>query len=130
MKYLQDYLSVPQSAAFKKYGAFFAFSGKQFTEAKVEGVEYNNMGAGLICPKVNCEILSTELDTIWDSAIKQDVAEHGISAIIRRELYNHEAFYTYSIESTMDALEPYRVKHSQVWAVFNEVVAKEELEEN
>lgn len=51
--------------------AFFAFSTKQFEEAKKPDIKYVSMGAGLICPKENARKLNTELN----EAIKLDRKE-------------------------------------------------------
>ena len=51
MKYLQNYMSEKQSKLFKKTGAFFAFSQKQYDEQSQNDVVYVNMGHGMICPK-------------------------------------------------------------------------------
>ncbi|WP_444823022.1 DUF7659 family protein, partial [Vibrio parahaemolyticus] len=44
MKYLSDYTQQPQTALFDELGAFFAFSNKQFDEAKKKGIEYVSLG--------------------------------------------------------------------------------------
>jgi len=119
MKYLQDYIEKSQTEAFKKAGAFFAFSKKQFDEKEKEGVKYCNMGAGLICPKETSDVLFEEFENIHVEGIKKDIEENGMEAIIKRELYNHECFYTWDIELCVDALESYGVTTEQVQAVFN-----------
>ena len=118
MKYLSEYMEARQTVALDKAGAFFAFSKKQFEEKKVEGVKYVNLNMGMICPKDNAVTLLKELDTIYRESIVQDIEENGLNAIIRRELNNHEAYYTGDIESTVDALSDYPVNQDDILAVF------------
>ena len=47
------------------------------------------------------------IDEIQSSAIKKDIDENGIDGIIRRELYNHECFYTGDISNAVSFLEQY-----------------------
>ncbi len=118
MKYLQDYMNDRQTVALGKAGAFFAFSDKQFDEQKKPDVKYVSAGMGMICPKENVATLMTELDAIYKESIQQDIAENGLNAIIRRELNNHEAYYTNDIESTVSALSEYPVTVDDILAVF------------
>jgi hypothetical protein len=108
MKYLINYVEDKQTEAFTKYGAFFAFSNKQFDEQKKEGIKYVSIPGGLICPKENALALIRELNTIQDQGIKEDIEENGKEGIIKRELDNHEAYYTGDIEGTVDALTAYK----------------------
>ena len=107
MKYLSNYIEEPQTAAFAKHGAFFAFSDKQLSESRKEGVEYVSMGMGLICPKINAKELDEDLRKILIEGIAQDVKENGIDNIIERELSNHEAWYTGNLDDTLEALSCY-----------------------
>ncbi|OEF77678.1 hypothetical protein OA5_16955, partial [Vibrio cyclitrophicus 1F111] len=97
MKYLSHYIQDKQTQAFNDAGAFFAFSNQQFDEAKKEGVKYASLGMGLICPVDNAKQLMTRLDSIAQEGIAEDIKENGKKAIIRRELFNHECFYTNDI---------------------------------
>ena len=108
MKYLSDYMNEKQTAAFEKAGAFFAFGNEQFAEKRKEGVDYVNMGAGLICPKENANKLHEELKTIYIEAIKEDVAENGAKAIIEREYFNHETQITGDNSGVIDLMEDYK----------------------
>lgn len=118
MKYLQDYQEARQTELFKRLGSFFCFSGKQFNEGRKEGVKYSNMGAGMVTPDgTEIELIET-LDTIHKESIEQDMKENGRDEVIKRELYNHEAFYTHSIASTVDALEPYPITDGEIRKVF------------
>ena len=119
MKYLSDYMNDSQTELFKKTGSFFAFSDKQFNEQKVEGVDYNSLGAGMICPKDNVDELMKGLECIHDKAIEEDINDNGIDAIIRRELNNHECDYTGDYEPVLEVLDPYGISEQQIIEVFN-----------
>lgn len=119
MKYLQDYMTERQSAAFEKAGAFFAFGDTQFKEKAIDGVKYVSLGAGLICDVNHAESLAKELDTIYKESIKQDIEENGLNAIIRRELSNHECYYTGDITDCIEKLEDYPVSPDDIRKVFN-----------
>jgi hypothetical protein len=119
MKYLSHYTEKAVNEAIAKAGAFFAFSDKQFDEQKKENIKYVSMGLGLICPKENANQLSKDLEQAHDEGIKQDLAENGQENIIKRELANHEAYYTYDITSTTDALSAYGISKEAIIEVFN-----------
>ena len=121
MKTLTEYTEKQTTELLAETGAFFAFNTKQFNEKKVEGVKYISIGSGLICPKGNVETLKSGLDEIYKNGIAQDIAENGKEKIIERELYNHEAFYTWNIQSTFDALVGYEITVEEVRAVFNKL---------
>ena len=121
MKYLSNYIQDAQTTLLNQTGAFFAFSQEQFNEGKKEGAKYSAIGGGMICPKEKVDILMAGLDVIQQAGIKQDIADNGIEAIIARELSNHEAFYTYNLSDTIQALEDYDIKPEQVKEVFNKL---------
>jgi len=118
MKYLSNYTEEAQTKLFDECGAFFAFGQKQLEEKKVSDVEYVSLGHGLICPKANVKVLSDGLDNIQEKGIKQDIAENGKSAIIHRELANHEAQITMSISDTIGALDGYGFTTEEIEAEF------------
>lgn len=107
MKYLQHYTEQATTALLKENGAFFAFSDAQFNEQKKEGVEYVNTFGGMVCPKENARAILDGLSAITAKGIAADIAENGKEAIIKRELSNHEAYYTGDTTSTVDALSGY-----------------------
>lgn len=121
MKYLSDYTQEAQSAAFKKHGAFFAFSNKQFDEQKVEGVKYVNLGIGMIAPKDTYKALLDELDEIYKLGSKRDLDENGRDKVIERELYNYECFYTWDWQPAFEAVEDYGITAEEVKAVFDKL---------
>ena len=114
MKYLREYTEEATTAALDKAGAFFAFSNQQLDEKKREGVQYVNLGAGLICPKANADQLAMDLDAALDSGIAADLAENGRKGVIHRELGNHEYSYTYDISDTVSALGGYGITAEDV----------------
>lgn len=104
MKYLTDYIQDAQSAAFDKFGAFFAFGTEQFNRKKKEGVIYCNVGSGLLCPKENAAALVGSLESIHREGVKADVAENGAEGIMSREYFNHECQIVMSAQAAVDAL--------------------------
>ncbi|ELA6946598.1 hypothetical protein RBG11_004201 [Vibrio parahaemolyticus] len=118
MKTLNNYVQQAQTEALEKYGAFFAFSNQQFNEQRKDDVIYRQMGAGLICPSQHCQALFDDLAAINERGIAQDIAENGAEAIIKRELYNHECFYTGDPSDAIDALQDYGFTNEQIMKVY------------
>lgn len=121
MKFLSDYQNDKQTAVFKQYGAFFAFSNKQFDEKMQNGIKYASLGAGLIAPIDNVSKLTQELDDIHQNAVKQDIKENGVKAIIHRELSNHECQITSDYSEVVTILACYDITESQInneWSEF------------
>jgi len=114
MKHLTDYTNTATSKALKDHGAFFAFSTEQFDEQKLHGTKYTQMHHGMICPTANVTALNTALTDIHTSAIAQDLAENGTTAIIHRELANYEVGYTGDITDTVQALAAYGITAEQI----------------
>ncbi|CAK1904773.1 BCTnown [Vibrio crassostreae] len=127
MKYLSHYIQDKQTQAFNEAGAFFAFSNKQFDGAKKEGVKYASLGMGLICPVGNAKQLMIRLDSIAQEGIAEDIEENGKKAIIRRELFNHECFYTNDICDCVEKLEGYGISYDEVYEVFNHIRKTEDV---
>jgi hypothetical protein len=122
MKYLSDYTEQATSKLLEDNGAFFAFSDKQFEEQKEKNKtkkDYTHIFGGLIVPKENAKIVATELPNITNQGIKKDIEENGITNIIKRELSNHEAYYTGDIEDTADTLKQYGITPEQILEVFH-----------
>ena len=119
MKYLSDYTEKATTKLFNKHHAFFAFSDKQFEEgAKKEFKPYVHLFGGLIAPKATADQLCKDLKNITKEGIKQDIKENGIENIIKRELSNHEAYYTGEIEQTVDGLAGYSITNEKIMEVF------------
>lgn len=117
MKYLSDIIKEKQSALFKELGVFFAFNDSQFEEGKdpkLKAKDYTTIGGGCVLPKIHVEDFLKRHASIVEDGIAEDIALHGISAVIDRELGNHEAWYTGDISSTLEALDGYDVTEDQV----------------
>ncbi|PMG96815.1 MULTISPECIES: DUF7659 family protein [Vibrio] len=127
MKYLSHYIQDKQTQAFNDAGAFFAFSNQQFDEAKKDSVKYASLGMGLICPVDNAKQLMTRLDSIAQEGIAEDIKENGKKAIIRRELFNHECFYTNDICDCVEKLEGYGITYDEIYEVFNHIRKTEDV---
>jgi hypothetical protein len=95
------------NALFTECQVFWAFSQKQFDENKtplLDGEKYVEIGAGGYMPKSNVDKLIAGMKKInndFKQAMQDDEAR---KAHIKYQLNNHEAYYTHSIESTLDAL--------------------------
>lgn len=114
------------SDIFKSHGVFFAFSNKQLDENKTpleEGDKYVSIGSGGYCPKSKAKAFCAAMDEL-DKWFKAEIkANKARKAHILYELNNHEAYYTGSIESTLDCLgEDY--SEAEVLAVFRNKKAK------
>jgi hypothetical protein len=118
MKYLSDYMNDKQDKLFKDTGSFFAFSKGQFEEQKKEGVEYVNMSAGLIAPKEQSKKVYDALQQIFKDAVKQDLEENGKVGVIKRELANHECYYTDDWHDAIDALDGYGITDEEIKDIF------------
>jgi hypothetical protein len=120
MKYLNDYIDDQMSEIWARHGAFFAFSDKQFFEkAKEEHRPYINLGMGLICPQEMAVQMVAEIDTVIEAGIAQDIAENGLEAIIRRELDNHECYYSGDVKPVVEKLREYPgIESEMIYAVY------------
>ena len=118
MKSLSHYIQEAQTEILERLGGFFAFSQSQLDEQKKEGVEYASGGFGLIAPKDNMKELLEGLENIYKLGVEKDKAENGLDKIIKRELANHEAYYTNSIQQTFNAISDYGVTYEQVLKIF------------
>ena len=130
MKYLTDYTEAKQTKLFNDTGAFFAFGADQFNEQKAEGVKYASLGSGMIVPKDNASRLVEDLGSIYSDGIAADIKENGIKAVIRRELFNHECFYTSDISDCCDALIDYPgITRANDLNVYRDIKQNEDLSE-
>lgn len=118
MKYLSDYINEKTTELLNSTGGFFAFSDKQFLEQKKEGVKYSSLGMGLLCPSENCERFTKEYGEIIKNGIEQDLTENGREGVIKRELANHEAYYTGDITDTAEALRDYGITKEEILKVY------------
>ncbi len=128
MKTLDCYTQVRQTALFEKLGVFFAFTPKQFERGKVEGIHYSALPGGMIVPQGNEDLVAEGLERINAEGVRQDIAENGKPAIIKRELYNYECFYTGDYSDCVDALEDYGITAEDVKDVFDHCLSVERQE--
>ncbi len=130
MKYLSNYIEEAQTKVMREYGGFWAFSDKQFKEQKAEDLkaeDYRHLFGGLMCPKDNAKNLLDGLDEVVQKGIQQDIEENGKDNIIKRELANHEAYYSGSIESTEEALKGYEFTREDILKIYKEEYPKQGL---
>ncbi len=127
MKYLSHYIQDKQTQAFNEAGAFFSFSNEQFAKMKKEDIEYCHVGAGLICPVDNAKQLIERLEQISQEGIKQDIEENGKAAIIRRELFNHECFYSGDICDCVESLKGYGFTYDDIYQVYSHICNTEDV---
>ncbi len=123
IKYLSDYANAGISKALDQYGAFFAFSSDQFNAQKKPNTIYASLPGGMVCPADNVSALMSGLDANYHAAIKQDIEENGLTAIVLRELNNYECFYTGDIEDAVDALADYPVDYNMILATYRATAA-------
>jgi len=114
MKTLSYYTEKKTSEVLNRYGAFFAFSDKQFNENKKENIKYFRLYGGLIAPSENAKKIMSELKKVTDEGIKQDIKENGIKNIIHRELANYECQIVGDITDAYDILKDYGITKEQV----------------
>lgn len=113
-------MSDSQTNLFSKYGAFFAFSNKQFNEQKQDNVKYVSISAGLIAPKENVTQLITELNKLSKNDAEQDIADNGIKKIIHRELANYECQISGEYDCVVDLLAGHGITQKQIAAEWPE----------
>ena len=104
--------------AIKKHGGFFALTNNQYEELAVGGVEYVHLVGGLVVPRANAKELIKDIEKGADDAIEEDLKNNGEDKIIWRELANHEAQLTMSIDDTMRALAGYGIKREKVQRMY------------
>tara|TARA_R100000005_G_C4966105_1_gene180861 strand:+ start:312 stop:692 length:381 start_codon:yes stop_codon:yes gene_type:complete len=119
MKYLSEYMEERQTQLFNETNSFFAFSMEQFNEQKKEGITYVNLGHGMICDKRHVKALLDGLDTIYKDSIALDLKENGKENVTKRELSNHECYYTGDISpDCVDALKDYGINEEYIRQVY------------
>lgn len=127
MKYLSDYTKEGVEEALNKAGAFWAFGQEQFNKQKREGVEYVSGGAGLVCPKDTYKQLKADLDNAILKGIEADIRENGEEAIIKRELINHECYYTGNIDIVAENLAEYGITRERIQEIYKAEYNKQDL---
>ncbi len=119
MKNLSTYIDEKINHLLKKYNGFFAFSEKQFEEAKKENVKYVCRGAGLYHEAGKSEEFDEDFKLIIKEAIEQDLKENGKEAIIERELENYECYYTNDINEVVFKLTDYGITYDEIKTEFD-----------
>jgi hypothetical protein len=122
MKSINDYTGQLTSKLLADNGAFFAFSQKQLEEKKKPGINYIDLGAGLICPEEKGINLINEFDAIIKNAIKQQVADFGAEKIIEYEYFNHETQITGDVQQVLDVLSTHSELFPQIFT--KEIILK------
>lgn len=121
-------IQAEQSKLFEELGVFFAFSGKQFAEQRVEGVEYTSvLGAGDCVPKEKAPEFIRRLTEIQETGRQRLIEEKGIDWIIEYELNNHESWYTGCIDDALEALEGFKVTREQVQKIYEDKAKKHRI---
>jgi hypothetical protein len=128
MKTLCNYTQDALTILFDSMGAFFAFGDTQFNQSKKDGVDYCLLKNGLIVPKENAKALLDGLESITAKGIASDLSENGRKAIIRRELFNHECFYTNDISDCVEALSGYGIEQGEIRAEYLHIRASEDID--
>lgn len=133
IKEIKDKKQKDYNDLFTNCGVFWAFGNEQFkegyTKAKEtmqEGEKLVDIGGGGFIPKHNLQALEDGIKAI-EATYKAQIAQYKQrEANILYELNNHEAYYTGSIEDTLEALGS-DYTGEEVQAVFNK--HKQELYE-
>jgi len=102
----------------EKFGAFFAFSKKQFEEEADPNIVYAIMGSGMITPKEHARKMMDEMNAAFNEHVKQTLAEHSVDNLIDDELANYECQIVSDWSDAADALEPFGITSEQVAARF------------
>lgn len=124
MKNLRTYTNEKINHLFAKYNGFFAFSQKQYQEAKKEDIKYVARGGGLYHEAGKSKQFDVEYELMIKEAIAQDLKENGKKAIIERELVNHECYYTCDISDAVAKLSNYNISHDEIKEEFNKNKSK------
>ena len=119
MKNLSTYIDEKINHLLIKYNGFFAFSEKQFEEAKKENIKYVWRGAGLYLEAGKSEEFDEDFKLIIKEAIEQDLKENGKEAIIERELENYECYYTNDINEVVFKLTDYGITYDEIKTEFD-----------
>jgi len=132
---IKDKKQTDYNELFNSLGVFWAFSNKQFDEGfekvkstMAEGEKLVSIGGGGYIPKHNVEALIAGAKAI-DETFKQQIKDaKARETHILYELNNHEAYYTGTIDTTLDALgDDYTAE--EVQAVYKKFRAEKYREE-
>lgn len=93
------------SSIINSLGIFFAFSADQINTSKVDGVKYVGAGSGMFIPADNVKAYIKETGKLSQYFTEKFQKVVPIENYILCELWNHEAFYTYSMQDTFEAVK-------------------------
>ncbi len=114
------------SLLLKDCKVFFAFSNQQFEENKTpleEGEKYVSIGAGGYMPKSQKENFNNGMDLIHNWYKGETKNNKLRKENILYELNNHEAFYTMSIDTTLEVLGS-EYTRKEVFSVYSRELKK------
>lgn len=106
---------------FSAYGAFYAFGEKQLEE-ELKGNNINDYYVTdywLYYRKDNWKEMFDAFKKHGENERKRRVKEEGLENIIKYELNNHEAYYTWNLSDAIDALSYYWVDEKEVKKVYD-----------
>ena len=95
------------SMDFEQFGAFFAFSNKQYEEKAELDITYVQLVHGLICPKENADACLDYMQNYSENRIKKDKEKHTTKEIMWREFANYECQIVMSVEDALPTLLEY-----------------------
>ena len=105
-----------------KYGAFFAFSDKQFNEAKnpeIPAENYRSLFYGIICPAENCKTFTDEMLAATEEAEKLFMQVNDRTEIIKQELSNYECYYVGDPTEAIENLKRFNISAEEIEKVFH-----------
>ena len=111
---LNYYIDKPVEALMQEYGAFFAFSNKQYEEKAIEGITYARLVGGLVIPKYNAESFLERYTAIYEEGIAKRIEDSSIKDIIWYELGNYEVQLTGDLTDVIEALHDYPITEEQI----------------
>jgi hypothetical protein len=131
--YLAEYTEAETTKLFEETGMFFAFNDEQFKEGfeKAKAVctqrsengkiSIVNCGRGGYCPKEHLDTMLDGMADITKRAMAEQIKDHGMEAIVKRELDNHECYYTGDPTDAINYLvgTGYPVTEEQVEKIFH-----------
>jgi len=95
------------SKVLDQYGAFFAFSNKQFEESRKEGVKYVDLGAGLIAPQGTGKKIAAGIEAATKEGVAADKKEKTNKEIIWDAFANYECQISCDTSDAVEALDGY-----------------------
>lgn len=105
-----------QTELFNEADAFFAFSNWQLDKRKKEGVNYINLGSGLICNELTAAKLIQDLENVFSDKIAWELANNTKKEIIWYELGNYECQITGDYSEVVELLKPYGITKEEIKA--------------